>query len=121
MPLIDKAFAERFASEWISAWNAHDMDAILSHYADDFEFSSPNIILIACEPSGTLKGKAAIRAYWTKALGLIPNLHFEMKEVLAGVDCVAIYYKGHRGNVVEFFLFGADGKVRRSFACYEPS
>ena len=33
--------AKRFAEDWIRDWNSHDMDAILSHYADDFEKRHP--------------------------------------------------------------------------------
>ena len=31
--------ANEFAAEWIEAWNAHDLDRILSHYTDDFEMN----------------------------------------------------------------------------------
>ena len=31
---VDSAFAEHFANDWIAAWNAHDLDRVLSHYAD---------------------------------------------------------------------------------------
>lgn len=52
---MDKGFAERFAADWIDSWNAHDLDRVLSHYADDFEMSSPVIIQVVAEPSGTLR------------------------------------------------------------------
>jgi len=58
--MIDKMFAEHFATDWIASWNAHDLDRILSHYTDDFEMSSPVIIKVADESSGTLKGKEAV-------------------------------------------------------------
>jgi ketosteroid isomerase-like protein len=64
---MDKAFAENFAKEWIAAWNSHDLDRILEHYEDNFEMSSPIIRTLADEPSGTLRGKAAVRSYWAKA------------------------------------------------------
>jgi ketosteroid isomerase-like protein len=32
-----------FADEWTDAWNAHDLDRILSHYAADVVFESPVI------------------------------------------------------------------------------
>ena len=70
---MDKAFAERFAAGWIGSWNAHDLRGVLSHYADDFEMSSPVIIQVAAEPSGTLLGKAAVGAYWAKASSLSPT------------------------------------------------
>ena len=82
---MDRSFADRFAADWISSWNARDLERVLSHYADDFEMSSPIIIQVAGEPSGTLRGKGAIRAYWSAALELIPDLHFELISVLVGV------------------------------------
>ena len=63
---MEKGFAERFAKEWIAAWNSHDLDRILAHYEDDFEMSSPFIRLIAGEAAGKLRGKATIGAYWPK-------------------------------------------------------
>ena len=80
--MIDKAFADNFAAEWIEAWNARDLERVLSHYTDDFEMSSPVIVKIAGERAGTLKGKPAVRSYWTKALELIPHLHFELRATL---------------------------------------
>ena len=66
--MITQEFARRFASEWIDAWNAHDLERILSHYTDDFTMSSPRIAVVAGEPSGILRGKDAIRAYWKLSL-----------------------------------------------------
>lgn len=116
--MIDKSFAQHFAADWIAAWNSHDVERVLSHYADDFEMSSPIIVQLAGEPSGRLKGKAAVGAYWTRALQLIPDLHFELVDVLAGVDSITLYYRGARGMAAELFFFGEDGKVRRAFAHY---
>ncbi len=82
-------FAQRFATEWIEAWNNHDLDKILSHYADDFEMSSPYISLIAGEPGGMLKGKAQVGAYWAQALQHMPDLHFELLNALTGVNSLS--------------------------------
>ena len=117
---MDQAFAEHFAADWIDAWNARDLDRVLSHYADEFEMSSPVIVQMAAEPSGTLRGKAAVGAYWTKALKLIPDLHFELISVLVGVTSVTLYYRGARGRLVaEVFHFDARQKVARAFAHYD--
>ena len=110
--------AEGFAAEWVAAWNAHDLERILSHYADDFEMSSPVIVALAGEASGTLRGKAAVRAYWARALGAAPDLRFELLTVLTGVNSIALYYRGHRGLVVEVLQFGPDGKVSKASAHY---
>lgn len=116
--MIERAFGERFAAEWIDAWNAHDLNRILSHYADDFEMSSPAIVAIAGQPSGVLKGKEQAGAYWGKALEIIPDLHFELFTVLTGVSSVVIHYRGPRGIGAEVFHFDDGGKVVRSYAHY---
>lgn len=114
-------FAERFAKEWVAAWNAHDLERILAHYEDDFEMSSPVIVKLAGEPSGTLRGKSAVRDYWAKALAAAPHLRFELVSALAGVDSVTVCYRGHRGLAAEVFHFGATGRVSKAFAHYvEP-
>lgn len=117
--MLDRAFAERFAADWVAAWNAHDLDRILAHYADDFEMTSPVIVQIAGEPSGTLRGKQAVGVYWRKALQLIPDLQFELISLLVGVGSVTLYYKGARGRLAaEVFHFGPDRKVVKAFAHY---
>jgi ketosteroid isomerase-like protein len=116
---LDQAVAEHFAADWVAAWNAHDVDKVLAHYAEDFVMSSPFIIQMAGEPSGTLRGKAAVGAYWRKALALIPDLKFELLSVLVGVNSLTLYYQGPRGRLAaEVFHFDAQQKVARAFAHY---
>jgi hypothetical protein len=91
---------------------------ILSHYADDFVMSSPLIATIVNEPSGTLRGKEAIGAYWQQALALTPVLRFELVSTLVGADSVTIYYKGVRGMAAEVFFFDAQGLVIKACAHY---
>lgn len=117
--MITRDFAEHFARDWIEAWNSHDLDRILSHYSDDFDMSSPYIAQIANEPSGTLRGKAAVGAYWALALQRMPTLRFEHIQTFTGADSVTIYYRGARGLAAEVFFFGADGLVVKASAHYE--
>jgi ketosteroid isomerase-like protein len=116
--MMEKGFAASFAGDWIAAWNSHDLDRVLAHYEDDFEMSSPIIPALVGEPSGKLRGKAAVGAYWAKALQKLPDLRFELVAALAGVDSVTVTYKGHRGLSAEVLHFGPSGKVRAAFAHY---
>lgn len=116
--MIEQAFAEVFAADWIDSWNSHDLSRILSHYSEDFEMSSPVIGQVVGELSGTLKGKEAVGAYWTQALQLRPDLHFELISTLKGVNSITLYYRGHRGLSAECFHFGSDQKVVRAYAHY---
>ena len=118
---MDNAFAEHFASDWIDSWNSHDLQRILSHYADDFEMSSPVIIQLANEPGGTLRGKTTVGAYWAKALQIIPDLQFKLITTLVGVNSITLYYQGAQGRLsAEVFHFNQDQKVTKAFAHYSP-
>ncbi|HEY9671230.1 MAG TPA: nuclear transport factor 2 family protein [Waterburya sp.] len=117
--MIDKSLAERFAADWIDAWNSHDLERILKHYDDDFEMSSPYISQIANEPSGTLRGKAAVGEYWSQALQRIPDLHFELITTLVGVNSITLYYKSVQERLAaEVFYFSPNQKVIKASAHY---
>ena len=104
---------------WIDAWNRHDLDAVMDHLRDDIAFSSPHIPVIAGEPSGVLRGKRAVRAYWAEALRLMPDLHFDLLGVTVGHDAVAIRYTNQRGREsVEVLLVDDDGLVVRGAGTY---
>jgi ketosteroid isomerase-like protein len=116
---IDADFAGRFAREWVQAWNDHDLDAILKHYAEDVSFHSPRIRQVTGEDVDRLAGKAALRAYWSRALEQARDLFFEVDQVFAGADALTIVYTNHRQqSVAETFVFATDGKVRLSVAAY---
>ena len=111
--------AQQFAREWVDAWNSHDLDRILSHYADDFQMTSPFIATMMNEPTGTIKGKEKVRAYWAQALERLPDLHFDLIEVLASVDSITIYYHAVLGKrAAEVLFFDDNGKVRQAVAHY---
>ena len=116
---MDKQFVEKFASEWLEHWNSHDLDKIMTHYADDFQMSSPVIKQIMNIDSGIIKGKDNVRAYWEKALNMIPDLHFEFIKVYSGANSIVIHYKGHRGLSAEVFFFNNEGLVEAAHAHYE--
>jgi len=119
--MINMELANQFADHWIDAWNSHDLDQILSHYADDFEMTSPVIVGAMNEPGGRLQGKDRIRVYWAGALARYPGLHFEKLHVLAGVDSVTIIYLGVRGLSAEVFRFNGEGRVCAAWAHYDLS
>jgi ketosteroid isomerase-like protein len=110
--MINAGWAREFAAEWIAAWNAHDLERILSHYSDEFEMRSPFIIERMGIPSGTLKGKEAIRPYWEIGLAAKPPLRFELLDVLVGVDTIAIYYRSASRNRTVAEILRFDGRRR---------
>ncbi|EAU54808.1 nuclear transport factor 2 family protein [Mariprofundus ferrooxydans] len=115
---MNKEHAHAFAQEWISAWNSHNLEKILSHYDDDFEMSSPAITKLTGEPSGVLRGKKAVGEYWSGALKKFPDLKFKLLHTLIGANSVVLIYEGVLGLSTEVFHFGPDGKVIKAFAHY---
>lgn len=65
---MDAEFAERFTEEWQAAWNSHDIERILTHYADDVVFQSPYVAHRFQDPAGQVRGKEALRSYWGSGL-----------------------------------------------------
>jgi ketosteroid isomerase-like protein len=114
--------AVEFADGWAAAWNAHDLDRILTHYSDDFEMTSPFIVKMMGEPFGTLKGKEQVGAYWRRALDRNPDLHFELLDVFVGVSSLVIHYKSVLGlRCCELFFFDGQGKVCKATAHYNDN
>ena len=86
----------KLAQKWIEDWNNHDLDAIMSHYAEDVELVSPLAVKLLGNPDGKVKGKTALKAYFTKGLEANPELRFEPIQTLIGVESIVMYYrKGH--------------------------
>lgn len=108
---------DAFAAAWIDAWNAHDLDRILAHYAEDIVFLSP--VAARVTGSARVEGKAALGAYWGTAFARASDLKFALERVYAGDGALTIAYRNQTGRfVAETFAFGADGKVVFAAACY---
>jgi len=113
------AEAWKFADQWLSAWNAHDLDAILSHYDDDVELTAPAAARLLGLADGKIIGKSNLRAYFGRGLEAFPQLHFELQEVLCGINSVVLYYANQLGShTAEFMEFSKLGKVIRVVANY---
>ena len=115
MPTTDKA---AFADAWVRAWNAHDVEAVLAHFHDDVVFTSPVAARVVPESGGVVRGKPALRAYWTAALTLLPDLHFELIAVYQGESLLVINYRNHRGQLVNEVLAFDGDLVREGHGTY---
>lgn len=116
---MTKDEARSLASEWIAAWNAHDLDLILSHYEDAIELTSPAAAQLLGTPDGKVVGKANLKSYFQRGLEAYPELHFHLEDVLCGINSIVLYYKNQKGtHTGEFMELSAAGKVARVIAHY---
>jgi hypothetical protein len=101
---MEQAEAHEFVQGWLAAWNGHDVDAVLAHFADDVTFRSPVAARIVEGSDGIIRGKAALRAYWSEGVRLIPDLHFELVGTYVGIDTLVINYRNQNGGLVNEVL-----------------
>jgi hypothetical protein len=101
---VDHLEARDFVQAWLRAWNAHDLEAVLSHFADEVTFTSPVAARIVEGSGGVITGKAALREYWREGLRRIPDLRFELVGTYVGVDTIVINYRNQNGGLVSEVL-----------------
>jgi ketosteroid isomerase-like protein len=98
--------------EWVEAWNARDLERVLTFYAEAAEMTSPRIAPLGFDASGTVRGKDQLRAYWGKGLPLIPDLHFTLIDIFASPDSLVVFYANERGvKICEYLRLDANGKI----------
>jgi ketosteroid isomerase-like protein len=120
--MIERAWAEEFARDWVESWNSHDLERVLAHYADDFEMTSPLIVERFDIADGKLEGKDAVRRYWAHGLANTPKLRFRLIEVVVGVNSVAMVYESVTlaRTVVEYIHFNEQRLGVRAEALHGP-
>lgn len=119
--MLTQATAQAIAQAWIDSWNRHDLDAILAHYGEDIEFTSPLIVQLMGDPFGTIKGKSALRTYFTKGLAAYPDLKFELLQILTGVNSLVLYYRSVNHTLAaELMVLNPEGQIIKVMAHYCP-
>ncbi|MGD0054632.1 MAG: nuclear transport factor 2 family protein [Acidimicrobiales bacterium] len=104
--------------QWVEAWNAHDLELILSHFTDDVTFASPIAQRIVAGSDGVIVGKEALREYWREGLRLNPDLHFDVEGLYLGVGSVVINYRNQLGRLVCEVLILDGNLVREGYGTY---
>jgi hypothetical protein len=116
---MTKDEAWKLAQHWIAAWNAHDLDLIMTHYEDAIELTSPIVAQLLGTPAGKVIGKTNVKAYFQRGLEAYPDLHFRLEDVFLGVSSVVLLYTNQKGrHTAEFMELSAIGKVVRVVANY---
>ena len=118
MPITPEQ-ARSFAASWYAAWNARDIDAIMSRYAPNIEHSSPFIKRYNNTDDVSIKGIAGVRDYFARALARNPTLRFDPLHVTIGLESVILVYRRMSGDLAaEVFFLGEGNKIVRSVSHY---
>jgi ketosteroid isomerase-like protein len=102
--LHDPATLAALGRTWVAAWNARDLERVLALYDDTVVMTSDRIPVMGFDASGTVRGKDTLRAYWSKALGLLPELHFTLIDVFVSPDSLVVFYENERGKKICEYL-----------------
>jgi len=106
---------------WVEAWNARDLERVLALYDEATVMTSDRIPAMGFDASGTVHGKDELRAYWGKALGLLPGLHFTLIDVFVSPDSVVVFYENERGKkICEYLRVNDAGLIVQGSANHLP-
>jgi steroid delta-isomerase-like uncharacterized protein len=99
---------QQVVRELVDAWNAHDIDRVLSLYAAEFEETDVAI-------AGVQKGREAIRRIMRRYLLAFPDLVITAEDVIIQNNCVALSWTlagHHRGILLNIPATGRLIQVR---------
>jgi hypothetical protein len=89
---------ESIGHEWLAAFNAYDVDALVALYADDATHTSPKIRALHPDTGGKLRGKPALAKWWREANARLPGLRYALTAMTANDDRVVLEYVRHAPN-----------------------
>jgi ketosteroid isomerase-like protein len=80
------------AFKWFEAFNAKELEKLLSLYDDDAEHFSPKLKIRNPETEGLIVGKKALREWWQGAFERLPSLNYKVTSLTANGDRVFMEY-----------------------------
>jgi hypothetical protein len=111
-----------FAETWIASWNRRDVDAVLSHFAEEAQFVSPMARHLVGRPA--LRNRKEIEDYWRAGLERISRLEFKLDHATWDErrrELNVVYeatFDGERKRACEIMQFDASGRQIRGEALY---
>ena len=100
---------------WFEAFNAHNLEKLLSLYDDEAQHYSPKLKIRLPETKGLVTGKDALRSWWKDAFDRLPTLHYKVTSLTSNSDRVFMEYIRTVANEEEMLvaeiLEVRDGKI----------
>jgi ketosteroid isomerase-like protein len=89
---------------WFEAFNAHNLEKLLSLYDDDAQHFSPKLKIRHPETNGFVTGKEALRTWWQDAFDRLPSLHYKVTSLTSNSDRVFMEYNRTVENEEEMLV-----------------
>lgn len=83
---------QSIAFRWFEAFNAKQLEKLLSLYEPDAQHYSPKLKIRQPETNGLVVGVEAMRIWWQDAFDRLPTLKYELKSLTANTDRVFMEY-----------------------------
>lgn len=98
MTRLSRKDLKQHASQWIDAWNRHDVQAVIEPFSEDAVFVSPRAALVTGH--ATVSGRQSLYEYWIKALAAVPDLHFRLVSAICdeAAQSVLVHYISDAGG-----------------------
>lgn len=115
---LTQDYAQAKAQNWVDAWNSRDLDGVMAHYSENVAVCSPLVARRFPQSNGWIKGKSALRDYFSVGMGN-PDLRFTLHSVLLGHHAMSIVYLRENDiRVVDTMELDENGLTARMIACY---
>lgn len=109
---------EHIAVSWMEAFNAKDIESLLSLYDENARHYSPKLKVRQPETDGLIIGKQAMRTWWQGAFDNMPTLFYKIVSLTANQDRVFMEYvrelEGENDLLVAEVLEVENGKITAS-------
>ena len=80
------------ATEWLKAFNEHNLEKLLALYNNHAVHFSPKLKLLRPESNGLLKGKTELADWWQDAFDRLPQLTYMDRTITANDKRVFMEY-----------------------------
>lgn len=100
---------------WFEAFNAHNLEKLVSLYDEEAQHYSPKLKLRHPETKGLVTGKDALKSWWKESFERLPSLSYKVTSLTANSDSVFMEYIRSVANedniLVAEILVVRDGKI----------
>ncbi|MFN0061138.1 MAG: nuclear transport factor 2 family protein, partial [Myxococcaceae bacterium] len=80
------------ARQWLACFETHDVDALVSLYAENARHTSPKLRVLMPQTDGCIVGRTALREWWADAFRRLPQLRYIEQSVTANGCRVFLEY-----------------------------